>query len=222
MLISSLVYLLAPDACVACGRPGRAVCSSCTPSVAVYKSPVCFRCNRITTGGKTCSNCRRHTALNCVTVASYYEGPLKELLARLKYDNATDLARPLAQLVAARIRPEQVPDVIVPVPSSSQRFRQRGYNPAALLSKEVARQLQVPRVEALGRLGQSRQVGAARRQRISQLAGAYYVRRPQDVIGKRILLIDDVITTGSTLHECAGVLLRSGAKTITAAVVAKH
>lgn len=155
-------------------------------------------------------------------VASYYEGPLKELMARLKYDNAMDLARPLAWLVAVRLQPAQVPDVIVPVPSSSQRFRQRGYNPAALLSKEIARRLQAPRAEALGRLGQSRQVGAARRQRVSQLAGAYYVRRPQDVTSKHILLIDDVMTTGSTLHECAGVLHRSGAKTITAAVVAKH
>lgn len=114
-------------------------------------------------------------------------------------------------------------DLIVPVPAAPQRFRQRGYNPAQLLARELARELHLPLVDALAHLGNQRQVGAGRTQRLAQAEQAFAVAKSNPIVGARVLLVDDVVTTGATLSACAGALKAVGAKTVWAAVaVAKH
>lgn len=111
--------------------------------------------------------------------------------------------------------------LIVPIPTATIRLRRRGYDHTRLLARQLSRLLGLPYATALARLGQSRQVGTKRTERISQLAGAFYVKNAGLIKGAHILLVDDVVTTGATLEEAARTLKRAGAKTVDAAVFAQ-
>lgn len=149
-----------------------------------------------------------------------FEDSIKELISRLKYKNVVAAADPLANALLVEAGYEY--DLILPVPSSTKRFRQRGYNQSVLIRRTLSKHMGIPYHEALGRFGDTRQVGANRKERLTQLEGMFYVRKPAHVHGQRILLVDDVVTTGTTIHECAATLKAAGACSISAAVVAKH
>ncbi|PSO43717.1 hypothetical protein BRC20_00395 [Candidatus Saccharibacteria bacterium QS_8_54_8] len=219
-VIKRLIHFLVPDTCLYCGSEGSMACHGCLPWMVTPKSSTCFLCNRQTRDFATCQRCARKTPLSRVYIAGYYEGYTKELVFRLKYHNGVSAAASLAALMEECLRRDC--DVIVPVPASSRRFRQRGYNQAVLLSKHLSRQHGAPHVEALGRVGQSRQVGVDRKSRLTQLQGDIYARKERLVRGQRVLLVDDVLTTGTTLHECAAALKRAGARSVDAVVAAKH
>ena len=110
--------------------------------------------------------------------------------------------------------------LIVPVPTATSRVRSRGYDHAKLLAKELAGAAQLKHESLLLRLCQTRQAGAKRQTRIQQLEGAFGLKK-QDIKGKHVLLVDDVVTTGATLEEAAKVLKQAGAKTIDAVVFAQ-
>ena len=115
-----------------------------------------------------------------------------------------------------------MPDyIVVPVPTATSRLRQRGFDHSALLAKSISRNLRLPYSAALGRLGQERQLGAPRSQRLAQPAGNYFIKRPAEITGRDVLLIDDVITTGGTIIECAKILRAAGARHVDALVFAK-
>jgi ComF family protein len=180
-----------------------------------------------------------------VRAAGLYEGPLREALHRFKYGGRRSLALPLAGLLADLLEGPDfasaglVPPVpvgvkvassssgslnwvIVPVPLSTDRLRERGFNQAALLARELSRRLGVPAAESV--LVKSRdtapQVGLSRREREVNLAGAFAVPDASVVKGKNILLIDDVFTTGSTLSAASSVLLRAGSGQVFGLVLA--
>lgn len=219
-LAESIIAIFAPHHCLGCGREGTLLCSECAANLPPHPS-ICYRCHRLSPGFRTCANCRRHAPLQSVTIATLYEEPLRSVMHRLKFERARAGATTLGRLMADGLQHSGA-EIIVPVPSASRRLRQRGYNPAQEIADTLARELQLPLRQALGRLGQQRQVGARRRERLKQLEGAFYVYRHRDIAGKQVLLVDDILTTGATLAECAKVLRSSGAKRIEAAVVARH
>ena len=112
-------------------------------------------------------------------------------------------------------------DVVLAVPSATSRTRRRGYESAGLIAKRCAKQLKIPYANVLGRHGQHTQLGASRKQRLQQLQKDYYVLNERRVLGKKVLLIDDVATTGATLRACSKVLNDAGAKRVEAAVFAR-
>jgi len=112
--------------------------------------------------------------------------------------------------------------LIVPVPTATGRVRERGFDHAALLARQVAKDLGLPVSRPLGRLGQSRQVGAKRPQRQIQMADKIWVKNRGAVAGQQILLIDDVVTTGATLKEASKVLRQVGATRVDALIFAKR
>jgi ComF family protein len=150
--------------------------------------------------------------------------PLKTALQRYKYSRDVGLARPLGELLVERCPlPVSEYDVVIPVPLHLTRLRWRGFNQAQFLAHILARPAGVP-VDAvsLQRIRATRpQVELDETQRRRNVAQAFCVARPQAVHRRRVLLIDDVFTTGATVGECARVLLHAGAQGVDVLVLAR-
>jgi len=154
-----------------------------------------------------------------------YEGAVREAVHALKYNHLSTLARPMAEVMAGYLEAEALPvDLVVPVPLFGRRQRLRGYNQSALLAREVARLAGLP----LGERGltrrrdtppQARSVDAEARRR--NVAGAFAADKRR-VEGRRVLLIDDVMTTGATLDACAQALRQAGAASVWALTFARE
>jgi ComF family protein len=158
---------------------------------------------------RRCRPCRERAPPFAAARAPYlHGGALCESIHRLKYEGAEWLARPLATLFDGCEPPRA--DVVAHVPLHPARLRQRGYDQAALLARELARRLRVPARQLLDRIRPTRpQVGLDRARRELNVAGAFRVRR--GVRGLRICLVDDVLTTGATAASATRVLLSAGA-----------
>jgi ComF family protein len=145
-------------------------------------------------------------------------------LRRLKYEERPDLARPLGHLLRRAARDADLgADVVVPVPLHPRRLADRGFNQAALLAAEVAEELQVPlvtRALARGR-DTAQQAMLDRAGRLENLTGAFSALNAASIRGRRVVLIDDVMTTGATLTACAEALLGAGAGSVAGLVVAR-
>jgi ComF family protein len=111
--------------------------------------------------------------------------------------------------------------LLVPVPTATDHVRQRSYDQAKLLARALSRLSGLRYADCLRRLGQTHQVGASRRQRLIQLRTLFYIKKPRQVRGAKILLIDDVVTTGATLEAAADVLTMAGAKEVGAITFAQ-
>ena len=220
-MLDRLIGTIAPHDCLDCGVEGNLLCQSCQITTVSPKRSSCFLCNALTNDWWTCHRCRRQVNVAGVIIASHYEGTVKDLIRQLKYEHTVAAAAILGNLIAARV-PIGKFDLITLVPVSSQRFRQRGYNQAQLIAKAVATRLKLPFVELLSRVGQVRQVGTNRRQRLEQMSGKMYTRRQWLINDSRILVVDDVVTTGATLSEAGRVLKTAGAKKVWGAAAAKH
>ncbi len=146
--------------------------------------------------------------------AAHLSGPLREAVHSLKYEGVRALAGTLGQIVydCWEAEPWTV-DVIVPVPLHPQRRRERGYNQSALLARELARHTSLPVVEgALLRVTPTQpQVGLNAAERVENVRGAFRCGG-DDLSEQRVLLVDDVLTTGATLRACAQALLEGGAQ----------
>ena len=160
----------------------------------------------------------------CVSPLNY-EGNVRESLLRYKFGGATGYAKVYGRLVAGTVRAELAGeyDLVTWVPLSRRRLRERGYDQARLLAKATAKELGLPLTPTLHKQRntqpQSRTGDAAKRR--ANITGAYRMKRGADVTGKRVLLIDDVVTTGATLSECARVLGKAGAEQVVCALLTK-
>lgn len=143
-----------------------------------------------------------------------------------KYNQRTHLRYPLALLAIegmGEIMTCHAPHLIVPVPLHISRLRQRGFNQAVLLGKVLSQQLSLPLLpDALVRIKRTEpQIKLSAAERRLNVKGAFTVKRTETVVGKRILLLDDVMTTGSTMDECAKELKKAGASTVIATTIAR-
>lgn len=154
-------------------------------------------------------------------VFRYTEGAA-EAVRRFKYGGDVALARPLGRLLAGVIDTPEVYSEIVPVPLHWIRYLQRGYNQSVLLGEELSRWSKIPLARRLKRVRNTKhQAFLEKEDRKKNIKGAFVVRKPEQINGKRVLLIDDVMTTGSTLAECADILTRAGA-IVDVAVIARR
>jgi len=198
-------------------------------------SPLCPTCgapfHTHADADHACAHCLRHPprfgrarACTLYDAADTRHHPLKSVLQQYKYNRDVWLARPLAALLVERA-PFAVGayDVLMPVPLHVQRLRWRGFNQAQFLAQPLARATGVTLdPHSLQRVRPTRpQVDLDEKERRQNVAGAFRVARPQQVKGRSILLVDDVYTTGATVNECSGVLLRAGAKRVDVLVLAR-
>ncbi len=158
-----------------------------------------------------------------ITALGPYRDDLRNCLHTLKYKNKRSLAKPLgillAQQVLFQIWPE--PDAVVSIPLHPQRLRERGYNQSRLLAEEVCRYLNLPHQDILVRHKNTPpQAKLYRQERLSNIRGAFHCTTTLNSATSRILLIDDVLTTGATIKEAANTLICHGAESVYAAVVA--
>jgi ComF family protein len=213
-IIDDLIGVLVPHSCLACGAEGRLLCGPCSGQLTPVE-PVCYRCQRPSLAGFTCLNCV--TPLSQVRVVTGYGGSAKALIWQLKLNGAQAAAAIMARHMAPLLGNDKF--IIVPVPTASSRARQRGYDQAKLLGRELSRQTGLRYKDCLLRHGQTHQHGASRRERLRQLEASFHTKR--NVQNRRLLLIDDVMTTGATLEAAAKILKQAGAERIEAVVFAR-
>lgn len=231
-LLAELVY---PRSCVLCERPlspeWRDWCPTCAAEILDATAfPFCPRCGataepyRIDQEG--CPSCRSTpTPLDGICRVGRYEGPISELIRRYKFHGLRRIDRLLGVMLAQAIRGQPWSDridALVPVPASLvERWKYRFF-PVGQLAGSASKELCIPALPLLTVRGKKhRQVEIAPSDRPANVRGKYYLRSRACVAGARLCIIDDVSTTGSTLHECARVLRRAGAEAVFAAVLAR-
>lgn len=152
----------------------------------------------------------------------FYEGNLRGLIHLYKYSGMKPLGRTLAHLMHRALPVDESFDAIVPVPLHWRRKWERGFNQAEVLGRHLGEWRRTPVLNALRReRATATQATLAVAGRRKNVAGAFCLRRGADVAGKRVLLIDDVMTTGATAGVCASVLKRGGAKTVSLLTLAR-
>ncbi|QOD91154.1 ComF family protein [Lysobacter sp. CW239] len=224
------IRLLWPGRCLACAAPGengRDLCAACRAALP-WHGPACERCalplpapNPAETA--LCGTClQRPPPLAQTHAACTYRAPLDRLLPRFKFHHDLAAGRLLSQMMVEAFSPLSRPDALIPIPLHRARLRRRGYDQALELARPLADALAIPLLDdALLRpratAPQSR-LDAAGRQR--NLRGAFTVRPGAD-LPAHVVLVDDVMTTGATLHAAAIVLRRAGAARVDAWVAAR-
>lgn len=170
-----------------------------------------------------CALCRRGLrGFDTAYSFGAYDGVLRQLIHLFKYARIRPLAAPLGEFLAAAIPRDQTFDAVVPVPLHWRRRWQRGFNQSALLARAVARRYGIPVRTALRRIrATATQAGLTNARRRSNVAGAFLVRRAHHLAGRRILLVDDVMTTGATATACAFALKRAGARYVALLTLAR-
>ena len=222
MLVGNLgraaLELLFPSRCLGCERGGTYLCDACIEDLPRAGTPRCSLCWSPQPSGKLCPECyAAPPPFDGLRSAFIYRGVPRTLVCGLKYRGMTSLAQPMASLMAeVALDFDLEADIVVPVPLSGLRHRTRGYNQASELAKHLGRELDLPmRPRALERSRhtppQARTADAMERRRNVQ--GAFRSEDPA-VDGNRILLVDDVTTTGATLAACSEALQRAGAESV--------
>jgi len=222
-------WLAAPSLCAICRSwSALGLCTACLQRFAAPQ-PRCQRCGRATaTALARCGDCLPLDLAfeHCVTVSDY-AAPWRELIAGFKYRQQVELASPLAAALSWAIDDAgaATPDWILPVPLSRERLRERGFNQAWELARRLGRRRGVPASASLLQRVRdtAHQIGKSREQRERNLRDAFWVddRRGRRLAGGHVALVDDVMTTGATVHAAALALRRAGARAVDVWVVAR-
>lgn len=217
---------LLPPRCVSCGRRGHEICPECWGAARPLAAPLCPRCSLPSSGGRLCRRCIGRVHPTRSILARYpFEGAIKSALVALKYGSRTRLAPLLSAALEEALAGRPVTfDLVVPVPLGEIRLRARGHNQSELLARPLAAGRGVPlESAALRRQHETRpQTGLSARERHSNVQGAFVASPEAELEGRRVLLVDDVCTTGATLDACAQALLQAGAAGVWAVVVARE
>lgn len=224
--LKSLRDWLLPMGCVLCGAPtlrSHGLCRDCEQSLP-YIGQACPVCAGPSTHAQqACGQCqRRRPHFERAYALLHYQNPVDKMILQLKYSGQMHYAHHLGELMAARfVRPARLPDYLVPVPLHLTRLRMRGYNQALEIARPVAKALKIPlAVDAIRRIRQTpAQTGLPRARRAGNVRGVFAARTRFD--GKRVAIIDDVMTSGHTADSLSLCLRHAGAEAVEVWVVAR-
>lgn len=218
-LFKKILNLLFPRKikCIFCGRDitnfdEKPYCSDCENEGFFNNSE--FRCKCCDTplpvNEGYCYHCKTsHKDFNKATAPFIYTGNIKKIVINFKSNNAKYLAEPMGKLMAERLKHEDFNfDIILPVPLSSKSLKKRGYNQSELLANEISKILDKPlRTDILCKIKEThhqKELGFNDRQ--NNLRDAFNINSPKDIKGKKVLLVDDIMTTGATANQCSKIL----------------
>lgn len=215
-----------PARCIGCGKVGGFLCPGCFHTLPHLLTPVCNKCGRPESTGALCPTCWGwQTQIDGIRSPFRFDGVIRQAVHELKYRNLRAIAGCLAELLFGYLQANPVPgEVLVPVPLHTKRLRNRGYNQSSLIVKELSKLAALPVVEGClvrvkDSLPQARTETADQRRRNVVDAFACADQRFR---GKRIVLIDDVCTSGATLEACATALKSTGALSVWGLTLARE
>ncbi len=197
------------------------LCHACATDLPRLPQPCCPRCAIPTPGGQTCGRCLSKAPHFDAAIAAYlYDFPLDKLVQLFKYGHRIAIGTYFGRQLAAQTQPVAA-DLIIPMPLHTERLRERGFNQALELARPVSAQWHIPidYTSCQRTRNTPPQADLHWRERVKNMRNAFYCS--VDFSGKRIVLIDDVMTTGASLNECARTLKLHGAAEITVLVVAR-
>ncbi len=219
--------LLWPPQCVLCAGPGqppdRDLCERCEAELPGNER-CCLRCAETLASEHATSLCgacvRRPPRFDACVAPFRYAYPLDYMIRAFKYGREVAYGRVLGDLFARRLQ-RDVPELLLPVPLGRKRFAKRGYNQAIELARRLSRRFDIPlRTDLLVRTRDTaEQAGLDRKARRKNLRGAFELAAP--LLARRVAIVDDVVTTGSTANEIARVLKRAGAARVEVWVIAR-
>jgi competence protein ComFC len=228
------VSLLYPSFCAVCAEtilPGEQLCGDCEKNAPRLQPPFCAKCSQPFAGAFTeaftCANCKDRVLHFEAAISAYRSrDAVRKVMHDFKYGGQLHLRRTLGRWLCETLQDPRLAgrpfDCIVPVPLHPARRRERGFNQAEVIARSLHRFSKLPLRPILQRIRYTTtQTQFDRRERMENLAGAFRLRRDCVVRGLRVLLVDDVLTTGSTLSECAAVLKKSGALSVHAVTAAR-
>lgn len=224
--ISKLFSFLFPEGikCIFCeddlaDKTGYCICSRCNKVLPYQNKNICDICgDEVVSAKDICINCKaKLPAYKKVVSVFWYEGQVLGLIHKFKYGGAKYLAKPMAKIMADKLKEENLSfDVVLPVPISDKKLKTRGFNQAQLLAKCVSENVKIKMDDSiLKRVKDTQtQVSLTRTERQENLKDAFAVNNKNLIKDKNILLIDDILTTGSTAEECSNILLKNKAKNV--------
>ncbi len=226
-LTSRLLHILYPSYCPICENPSNLfyyspICSPCWTMIKRYTGPACTICAMPfpSEHAKICGPCtKKRPVFSRVVTYGIYEGVLAEAIHQFKFYGLKRLARPLGNLLLNLEIPQT--DGITPVPLTKKGLRERGFNQSLLLARVISKEIKVPLLMDIlyKKKDTPPQIGLSSKERLSNLKNAFEVK--ENIEGHRLLLVDDVITTGATVTECSRELLKAGAKEVIVIALAR-
>jgi ComF family protein len=220
--LSGLLDLLYPPKCAVCQQIGPdVICGRCRAGFGGFEGEVCKKCGGAKRNG-ACRNCSDGIPryITKARAAGRFEGSLRDAIHKFKYPGKRKLAGPLGGFLEEYLLDKPFGkvafDVVIPVPLHVSRLRERDFNQAELLAEVAASYLELPLLrDAMVRTRHTkRQADLHAKERMKNVHGAFAVRDGGPIMGKCMLLVDDVVTTCATTDECARMLLEAGAKSV--------
>ncbi len=234
-LRSFILDILFPKFCLGCQKEATYLCPDCLSTLEILEYQFCPVCKKRIPDGFTCKPCKAKTNLSGLYFATSYQNPLiKKAISRFKYPPLIkELSQPLASLIIAHFfllnqNPLSFKNIsqfiLVPVSLDKKREKWRGFNQSEEIAKEITKYFKISlETDCLIKTRKTQpQIELKAKQRQKNIKGAFFCKNKEKIRKKKIFLIDDIYTTGSTLEECAKVLKESGAQEIWGVVVARE
>lgn len=241
-IIDFILDALFPKFCLNCGKEGNYLCEDCFSLIDIFDRQYCPFCSsaggtRAVIDGKTCQSCRRTKNLTGLFCAVRYDNPLvKNLIEKFKYEPyAKELYFELSSLIIAHLvnlnnSSLKIFDnfkngeyILTPIPLYIKKLKRRGFNQSEEIAKYISEFLEIPFVRngLIKTKATPAQVELKKLERQENMKGVFQCPNREAISGKKVLLVDDVFTTGTTMEECALTLKRAGAKEVWGMVIAR-
>ncbi len=217
-----------PIYCLGCEKEGEWLCSGCIVSIDTKGVECCPVCHRGTPYGICCAECRDRSSLDHVIATTQYNEKwlIGQLIHIVKYSYASDASiffnRLISDWYSSHAQSLKGIDLIIPVPLHRGRLALRGFNQSDMIARALCDLAKIECVQLMVRVRSTkRQALLSRSDRIKNVLDAFLVKEPDLVVGKHVMLVDDVYTTGSTMQACARELIRTGAASVSGFILAR-